>query len=456
MAENVLIEVLGAVDSPFEAHLEASSSLEVANAQVGRTLELLGAEGIRIDLSIPPVPMFLSDREEPSRDREVLSNLEALGPSSARPTPPNTSVVVAAEVVDSRLAELRARKDIIVWANSELTLLQGDPVAAAAHVDCRPFRDGVTLDEIRRALGVATAHNEGFKGAGIVVGIIDEGVNGATYPVIGGFTRAASALQPGDAPVTSHGSMCAADIAIAAPDAKIFDYPFLGQPRSGGALQMFQAVLDQRRRDGTPHITNNSYGFVAVPTKEEMPTHEIHDLNHPLHRKIREVVAAGVACFFAAGNCGGDCPSNKCKPSSIGAGRSIHASNSLAEVITIAAVNSRDERIGYSSQGPGMFEPQKPDLACFSHMFGNFGPGRPGGLGQPFDNGTSAATPAASGVAAMLLSAFKTVDPATLKNVLIETSRKVVAGGWNADFGHGIIDAGKAFQLLKDRNLPVA
>jgi serine protease AprX len=102
--------------------------------------------------------------------------------------------------------------------------------------------------------------------------------------------------------------MCAADILIAAPWAAIYDYPFLGIPNSGGALTMFQAVLDQRRRDGIPHLTSNSYGFVGVPPRETNPNHEIWDINHPVHRKIREVIESGAPAFFAAGNCGQECP----------------------------------------------------------------------------------------------------------------------------------------------------
>ena len=123
---------------------------------------------------------------------------------------------------------------------------------------------------IRELLDVAAVWDDGFRGEGIVVGIIDEGIDGTTYPVIGGFSRP-GAQAPGAAQVSSHGSMCAADVLVAAPDAKLYDYPFLGIPNSGGALAMFQAVLDQRRRDGTPHVTSNSYGFVGVPSQDSVP-----------------------------------------------------------------------------------------------------------------------------------------------------------------------------------------
>jgi subtilisin family serine protease len=214
---------------------------------------------------------------------------------------------------------------------------------------------------------------------------------------------------------------------------------------------MFQAVLDQRRIDGTPNLTNNSYGFVGVPDKIRFPNHEVHDINHPVHRKVREVIASGVAAFFAAGNCGVQCPSGSCHASGIGPGQSIHGPNSLAEVITVAAVNSRHERVGYSSQGPGMFHPDKPDIAAYTHFFGNFGRGRPaGGDESTFDNGTSAATPVAAGVAALLISAFPALTPSALKAALMETSMSLGdTVGFDSDHGQGVINAAAAYTHLR-------
>lgn len=459
MASQVLIEVVREVANPFEVHASALEFAGEFNRQADEVLSAIGLSGVTLDPTVAPVPMLLPPAPAPTLEGNTLRQLNTRGRELARSPQSGSrlestaatrsfggrSTVVAATVDEDSIAKLRARPDIIVWPNSELVLI--DDTAVAARIDCGPFREGVDLDTIRATLDVGRAWTDGFKGKDIVVGIIDEGVNGAAYPISGGFSRPGSAAQPGSADVTSHGSMCAADVMVAAPEARLYDYPFLGIPRSGGALQMFQAVLDQRLRDGTPHITNNSYGFVGVPDPIDFPNHEVNDLNHPVHRKVREVIAAGVACFFAAGNCGGNCPSGNCQTSGIGPGRSIHASNSLLEVITVAAVNNARERIGYSSQGPGMFEPQKPDIASYSHFFGNFGPGRPGGTDSMFDSGTSAATPVAAGVAAMLLSAFPGLTPAQLKDVLIQTA--IGGGGWNANFGHGIIDAGAAYDFLK-------
>jgi serine protease AprX len=444
-AIKVLLEFDRPEPAPFSMQIEALSSIAAAESVAKSFIDDLPGLGVEVDDEIAPVPMFLGPHPvaltEAAEFAVEMSAAAADLTRQANVTAP--TVVVPAQVSREALEKLRERPGVFVWPNSDLILFQ-------PAVDCRPFRPASTIQQVRDKLKVKPLWDAGHRGEGIIIGIIDEGVNGATYPVIGGFARPGAGLQPGQAQVTSHGSMCAADVLIAAPDAELYDYPFLGVPNSGGALQMFQAVLNQRAIDGTPHITSNSYGFTGVPDRLLNPNHEIHDLQHPVHRKVREVVLAGVPCFFAAGNCGGPCPSGNCHPSGIGPGISIHASNSLQEVITVAAVNRFHQRIGYSSQGPGMFFASKPDLSSYSHIFGNFGPGRPaGGTANDFDSGTSCATPVAAGAAAALMSAFPGVNPQRLKTALMSTARKSSAGpGWNRDFGVGIIDVGAAFAFL--------
>ncbi|MFD9030907.1 S8 family serine peptidase [Streptomyces sp. NPDC059567] len=451
----------------FGAFREAVASETSALDQVLPDLDRVAGLGVEPGENFVPVPMFSTPREG-GETPEPLRSLREFAVPETNPDMAPTSVVMPVEVDPTKLTELREREGVRVWASSALHLYEDEdsPDAPGADVeanafdlarsrtglDCRPFRPGATLETIRALLGVARPWQEGFRGQNIVVGIIDEGVNGHVYPVSGGFARPGATLQPGAAPITSHGSMCAADILVAAPAARLYDYPFLGQPDSGGALTMFQAVLEHRRLDGTPHLTNNSYGFTGVPRRELAPGHEIWDLDHPLHRKVREVVASGAAAFFAAGNCGAHCPSGACDRSGIGPGRSVHASNSLLEVISVAAVNSHQERVGYSSQGPGMFESQKPDFASYTHLFGNFGPGRPGGVPapprSPFDNGTSAATPVAAGVAALLLSAFPRLNPEELREALLAGLVNTTGKAWDPGYGRGIVNAAASYSFL--------
>jgi len=268
--------------------------------------------------------------------------------------------------------------------------------------------------------------------------------------VIGGYEPLTEdEPEPGTAPITSHGSMCAADVLVAAPWAKLLDYPLLDQATSADGAQMFQAILRRRRLNGTPQVVNNSYGFYGIPLQADMPEYEAWDLGHPFHRKIREVNASGAALFFAAGNCGNDCPSRNCRASATGPERSINAAAALVDVFTIAAVNSQHERVGYSAQGPSLdapgFERNKPDFTAYTHFFGNFGPSRPGGLAQPFDNGTSAATPVAAGVAALLISAFPSLTPDRLRAALRAGAIEVRAPGWDPLHGYGIINAAASY-----------
>jgi len=456
---DVLVEMKQQQPEAFQLHASSLESAAQAARESEKMLADLAGYGLEVTGEFAPIPMFGEPKE-----LEIKGFLEFRS-RSANADVLADSMVIPCQVEQSKIEELRSRADVVVWPNSRLTLFEDEAEIPHAHIlgeawepdelfdlagsssglDCRPFRPGVSLTTVRRLLGVSKFWSEGYRGQNVVVGILDEGVNGAVYPVVGGFSRPDSSRQPGSASITSHGSMCAAGVLLAAPAAKIYDYPFLGVANSGGMLTMFQAVLNQRRMDGTPHLTSNSYGFVGRPSKGIWPNHEVWDINHPVHRKVREVVASGAPAFFAAGNCGENCPSSVCHYSGIGPGKSIHASNSLEEVITIAAVNSRHERIGYSSQGPGQFFRQKPDLAAYSHFFGNFGPGRPGGTAQAYDNGTSAATPVAAGLGALLLNAFPDLSPGRLKEVLIQSAIDIGKPGWDGHTGHGVVNAAAAY-----------
>jgi subtilisin family serine protease len=463
----VLVEVTQSVPEAFARFSAAVASPLEAVQQSESVIGRLSGFGLEVARDAKPIPLFGEERPR----------MAALSAMAGKADLSSSSLVVACEIDASRIEELKEKPKVRVWPNSTMSLFAPrmrsagvcphcsdlinaaidesefhafDLAATASNrVDCRPFRPAATVADLRQLLTVERVWDDGFRGQNIVVGVIDEGVN-SFYPVIGGHERV-SGPRPGSAAIGSHGSMCAADILVAAPFAKLLDYPFLAGPDAGDsfvALEMFNAVLDQRRINGTPHLTNNSYGFTFLPAQAEMPQHEAYDPEHPLNRKVREVIASGCPCFFAAGNCGSDCPSGNCHSSAIGPNRSISAANSLPECLTIAAVNSHHERIGYSAQGPGTLHGEKPDLSAYSHFFGNMGPGRPAG-GTGFDNGTSAACPVAAGVGALLLSAIPNLSPARLREALIETAINLNQPGWDAETGHGVVNAGAAYNLLR-------
>jgi serine protease AprX len=286
---NVLIEVEARQEGAFSAHAAAMDSTHEATSQAAQLLNTVPIAGVEIVPGFAPVPLF---------GEGVRAGFAAFARPTTNPDQTAESMVVAALVDSERLNEIKNTPGVKVYPNSELTLFQ-----SPGPVDRRPFpyRPAVPIGTIRALLGTGRVWRDGFYGQNIIVGIADEGINGVTYPVVGGFSLF-DIRSPGTAPVTSHGSMCAADVLIAAPGAQLYDYPFLTIPNSFEAINMYQEILEHRRIDGTPHLINNSWGFVGdIPGADVDPSHEVNDINHPLHRKIREVVASGARRFSRPG-----------------------------------------------------------------------------------------------------------------------------------------------------------
>ena len=224
---DVLVEVRQKQPEAFTLHSAASESVTQSVSDSESLFADLAGLGLDVTADLAPIPMF-GEHEE---DYNTLG-LTAFTNTSTNPDMDASSVVVPCQVERSRLADLESRNGIRVWPNSPLTLFQEcnyaetvfnefdpdhlfDLANSAAGLDCRPFRPGVSIRTIRELLGVETVWSQGFRGQNIVVGIIDEGVNGGVYPVVGGFARPNAARTPGSAPITSHGSMCAADVLVA-------------------------------------------------------------------------------------------------------------------------------------------------------------------------------------------------------------------------------------------------
>jgi subtilisin family serine protease len=118
--------------------------------------------------------------------------------------------------------------------------------------------------------------------------------------------------------------------------------------------------------------------------------------------------------------------------------RTIYGANSHPAVLSVAGVDTRKQRVGYSSTGPGRLWNEKPDLCCYTHFSGS-------GV-YAADGGTSAAAPAAAGVIAALRSRFRydpsrpTTSPAALRQSLIRSADAQGATGHSAELGWGILD----------------
>ena len=270
-------------------------------------------------------------------------------------------------------------------------------------------------------------------------------------PVVGGWAPTPG-YQPGTTP-RNHGTMCAFDVKIAAPDARIWDYALLRSQAGtwtaflSDAIAAFADLIDRIGATPGRWVVNNSWGMFNRSQDAPIGSPENYSANpnHPFNQITGSLVAAGADVFFAAGNCGQQCPDGRCGVGDVGPGASIHGANSHPDVITVAAVTVDDRRLGYSSQGPGGLYRRKPDLAGLSHFAGS-------GV-YPADGGTSAASPVAAGVAAALRQRFtaQALGPAQLKGVLQRTARDLEGNGWDFDLGYGVIDGAAAARALGHR-----
>jgi subtilisin family serine protease len=383
-----------------------------------------------VDFGFQPIPMGAPGAGGPEGFRAAFSGIEE----------DTETIVVRAEIETPELAEeLAAQPNVVaVWADPKV-----EPI-----VDCDPATpkgDGSTVATALRADAVWA--DAGKSGDGVIVGVLDGGVDGSKYPVAGGWSPVASS-PPGDSNVAwqEHGNMCAFDTLVAAPNAQLFDYS-IGKTPGGipallsAALTSFQhALVSRQDGDPAPAVLTNSWGLYQQswdPFPPGHPSNYTHNPLHPFNRKVVEVMDEGILVVFAAGNCGSDCPVGRCGPD-VGPGQSIRGANGLERVICVGAVNTNDEWIGYSSQGPSTFAREKPDVCGFSHFQGHF----------PSDTGTSAACPVVAGVMALLISTGKTPDQDNFSQALRSTARQPGAGPWNDQFGYGVVDAEAAYRAL--------
>jgi subtilisin family serine protease len=343
------------------------------------------------------------------------------------------------------LAEVTARPEVVgVFADPAIATCLVCPGAPAVGSD----------QDVADLLGVKALADAGMDGYRVPVAVVDTGINLAHLEGKGrdprfsarrSWTPAGVATRPGRHPV-GHGTMCAYDVGIAAPKATLVDHAILlsetpGETAMSGLLSdavlafskllgIVQAIPASRRA----LVVNNSWGMFdpAWDFAVGHPGNYSDNPAHPFNVIVASLEAAGADILFAAGNCGRDCPDGRCR---FAATRPICGANSHPSVLSVAGVDTRKRRVGYSSQGPGRLDPDKPDLSAYTHFRGS-------GV-YPSDGGTSAACPVAAGVVAAVREKYPSsvLSPAELRALLFKTAEDLGGTGFDHDFGWGVIDA---------------
>jgi len=375
--------------------------------------------------------------------------------------PEESTYIVRAEAAEEKLealAESRAVVGVYADVQIEPTIICPSSPPLGTHTD------------VERLLCVPQLHGAGMDGSGVLVAIVDTGFNVAYLasrgkPITLDVARSwvpDSGLVPGDAPVshgTSHGTMCAFDVAITAPKATFLDIQLLRStatgptPMSGllsDAIQAYGHLCDvmrapQRPGENRSMVVNNSWGMFHpewdFPVGD--PGNYSDNPNHPFNRIVGTLERLGADILFAAGNCGANCADGRCRGVTTNA---IYGANGHPSVLTIAGVDVSKTRVGYSTQGPGRLSRFKPDLSGYTHFQGS-------GV-YSADGGTSAATPVVAGVVAAVRTrrpyspGNPFVAPGALRAVMRLTAEDLGSAGFDFDHGFGAVSGCRLVRLF--------
>ena len=291
----------------------------------------------------------------------------------------------------------------------------------------------------------------GIDGSGVVVGVIDSGVDGRHpsllqnwrgYSADGNHQAAASwfdAVGTTDFPVDSgsHGTHVAGTvvgnnretgyITGVAPEAKwiaarVFDS--FGGTTDQRLLRAAQWMLAPGGNpDNAPDVINNSWGGN-------------NQANDWYLESVRNWVAAGILPVFAAGN---QLPGEPLP----GPG-SISNPSHYEESYAVGAIDRNMLRGSFSKRGPSPYTNNwKPDISAPGVEVISSVPGD----GYAANTGTSMAAPHVTGVAALMRSANAEISPAEMIRIFSETAFPLTDDDPHAqespnhDYGYGLIDA---------------
>src|SRR3954447_1696734 len=317
----------------------------------------------------------------------------------------------------------------------------------------QPFITCINTPAVGNAANVAALLDDaalaqkGMTGKDVAVAIVDTGIDvGFLTPKVAhvNFDAARSfsfspTVTPG-AVTANHGTMCAFDVKIGAPDATLIDIAVL-HPATltnllSDAIRAYRHMLDLIVHGNLfttfkAFVVTNSWGVFDPAADMPPPSNYIDNPAHPFNVIVGTLARAGADILFAAGNCGPQCADVRCGTS---IGGTIYGANSSPDVCCVAGVDIHKQRVGYSSMGPGRLTAHKPDLAGYTHFAGS-------GV-FAIDSGTSAATPVVAGFFAAVRSkiAQSSKSPADFRKLMIAGLDRAGTTSHDLGIGFGIVD----------------
>jgi hypothetical protein len=415
----------------------------------------------------PTLPRFpIPDQFRFDRDFPIVPMGRV--PGAGLGLPPSPDPLLAEQFVVRGSIEAASPEEIPETLDGRLVL--ADP-QVDVYSTC--FTDAAigTADDVASRLDLAALHAAGLDGEGVAIGIVDTGINldflegklgkRPAFDPAYSWKPPGSAVDPGHFP-RGHGTMCAYAALLAAPKATLLDIPALiGTPAGGAPIgarisTVYVAVsglvaqaLIALPATGQPKyraiVLSNSWGMYhpSWDFPAGHPGRYSDNPQHPFTATLKVLSINNVDIVFAAGNCGAECPDDRCQ--NVFA-QSITGANASSEFLTVTGCDLNDRRAGYASRGPGIagMATEKPDVAAYTHYAGS------GALGDGVpDKGTSAACPLVAGIVGALRTQVpgQQVSPSALNKVLRDSARGA-ANGWNGETGFGIVDPAEAARRL--------
>ncbi len=338
-----------------------------------------------LDAAQPPIPVIIRYRADAVRMQAIAVGVQAQHIFKLTPT-------IAAAALPPQITALTDQDNIeYIWLDEEMH---------------------ICLDQSLPQIGIPPIWLEGFRGAGIKIAVIDTGIDPA-HPDFQGRIAAGASFVGGDyGDENGHGTHVAGIIAGdgntsggkyrgVAPEAQLYIARSLDK-NGGGSMSTVMAGLEWAV-DQNVHVINLSLGGSGSSDGQDA-----------LSLTCNAAVAQGIVVCVAAGNMG---------PGS----RTIGSPGAAANAITVAAVDRQDGIARFSSRGPTADNRVKPDI-CFPGV--DIVAARAAGtsMGTPQSDkytaasGTSMATPHAAGLAALLLQAKPTAEPADIKKALMDAA----------------------------------
>ncbi len=325
-------------------------------------------------------------------------------------------------------------------------------------IDVKPkinkLNGGISQADYGQAYGqlklsdVPAVHSKGITGQGVIVGILDNGFHWKNHESLINrkviseynfvFHDSSTAWQTGDSPESGlHGTYVFSILGgykdssmIGAAYNASFILAKTEDDRSESRVEEdnYAAALQWMEGLGVD-ITSSSLGYNIFDTASTSYTYQ--DMNGKTTISAKAVELAfqrGVLTLSAAGNEGYNSWHYIITPAD-----GLH-------MIAVGAIDANNNVAAFSSRGPTSDGRIKPDVvaqgvnvygAAVNSGFSSYG----------YNRGTSAATPIASGCAALLLSTYPYLTNVQARNIILETSDNYATP--NNDRGYGLISAEK-------------